>query len=296
MRVLLYGAGQFGGAAAEAFAEYPHAFEDIAVVDSKVKSIQNLPSNVRCITEFTTEAPDVLVVVSSAVPRKARERLVAKLAPIEEFWRLERRCNMSMMKALLPWIDRANWKMLIVGTNPVHEWVNALHVIYPNRVIVGLGSAFDSRRIRFLAAAMCPDQEMEILSDLRIVGGHGCAIGVSAGRVPREVVKVAVWMSNMLSVALTDAPDGHAKLWWMNVAIRPLVRGIAGNKTLTHLIVPVTYSGVTAATGVNVEVEGLKLGVVHPTELTDEEREEYVKYLQRAREIGCELARQLSSA
>lgn len=91
---------------------------------------------------------------------------------------------------MLGFLDAWPWKLLIIETNPVDDWVNALIKMYKRRRIVGLGSAFDSQRVRALMAAMCPRSEAEVLRSVRVVGGHGKPIPVMGDRIAPELGQV----------------------------------------------------------------------------------------------------------
>lgn len=296
MRVLVHGGGRFGRATAEGFAVESKKFSDVVIIDPDPDRVaQSLPPGVRVTGNLSGESPDIVVLSASAAPASDRERLVERLAPIEAFWDLEREYNLPMIAGLLPWMRTTNWKLLIVETNPVHEWVNALHLLYPERRVVGLGTAFDSRRIRFLAAAMYPDAERLVLTKLKVLGGHGTALGISGDKLPGEVFQVAKWMSNMLSVAFVKSPDAFAKLWWTGVAIRPLVRGLAGRRTRSHLVVPLSFGGMKAATGVDVSIAGLDIRPLLPSNLSRSERREFLTYLRTMHKVGIDLARKLAA-
>jgi len=295
MKVFVYGAGQFGKTVVKAFTDYSNRFSDVSIGDPHIAAIDDVPAKARAIKTLSDDSPDIVVITASAVPKAARDRLAKMMAPIDRFWDLERKHNLRMLKSLLPWLTRTKWRMLIIGTNPVHEWVNALKVIFPDRQIVGLGTAFDNRRIKFLAAAMCPDKDMLVLRSLRILGGHGTAISASNGKVSAEVFDTAKWMSNALSVAFIKAPSDYASLWWKKVAIDPLVEGIAGIQTQTHLVVPVSYKRTRAATSIDVIVNGFSLRPIIPKNLSASESRCYLEFLHKMQNIGRALAKQLTS-
>ena len=286
MRVLVYGAGHFGRAFARTFALWPESFNDIVITDQDVTRYRGLPPGIRFSNQPLHEAYDVVVLTASAVPAEERAALAKTGAPIGEFWRLERRYNLGLFKTLSPWLRDNPWRLLILCTNPVHEWANALHQMFPDRAIAGFGTAFDEKRVRFLTAAMFAERECQVLRDLRVVGAHGDILSLSGGKIPKHVSDAAVWMSNALSVAFVNAPPDVAELWWSQTAIEPLVKGLAGHESRTHLIVPLTYRGTCAATGVDVSVNGLDIRVLLPEHLSDREQEDFVAQLGMLRMTG----------
>lgn len=293
MKVLVYGAGRFGRSIAEEFARHPRAFTEVTVSDPDPATLRDMPKGIRAVTSLPSDAADILVLAASLVPPSARERLLEVYAPIEAFWRLERRYNLPLMRRLFPWIQAADWKLLVVASNPVDDWVNALQLLLGNRKIVGLGTAFDSQRIRFLAAALSPGSELQVLRQLKVIGGHGTAI--NAGNFMRqEVFEVAKWMSNTLSIAFLKAPDLYTRTWWTEVAIRPFVRGLMGIPTRTHLVVTVRYGGISAATGLDVLINHLTIRKRPLAKLSTETAHEFTGYLRRMREVGGSLARKIS--
>lgn len=295
MRSRLPSARQSGSirATAEGFARYPNAFTDVAIGEPGRDHLDEPLPNVRVSADLGSESPDAIVIAASAVPPREREELVRQRAPIEKFWDLERRHNFLLMRGLLSWLGEAGWRILIVATNPVQEWVNALDQIFTGRPIVGLGTAFDDRRIRLLVRAMSPKENMTAVRALRIVGGHGTAMVLGADRQDPGVVAAAKWMSDALSVDLVTAPDEVAKVWWTTVSLHPFVEGLSGVETRTHVVAPVIFDGVRAATGTDVVVNGLD---IHPVPLKSLSREEHgalLCHLCEARENGVALADRL---
>lgn len=294
MRVLIFGAGRFGKSIAEVFCEHRAAFTDIVLVDRAPLALLNAPTGVRTTTSLSGEAPEIVVLAACAVPKAVRERLIKASAPFEELMKIEQRYNLPMMQNILPWIQSGTWKMLVIATNPVDDWVSAFHVLFQRRLVVGLGTAFDSRRIKCLAAALTPGAEAEIFRKLRIMGGHGTAITINEKLLQDETFTLARWMSNALSVAFIKAPEAYPKIWWKEVAIRPLVRGLAGVPTWTHLVVPFTYGGIKAATGLDVQVKHLTIHKRPLGRLPAETRQEFILYLKRMRRLGAALASDIS--
>lgn len=294
MKVLVYGAGRFGRVTAAVFAEHEPVFTDVALSDPSPRSLRRLPAGTRPAKHLESEDPDIVVLAASAVPRSARDRLLRSLAPIEAFWALERKANLRLMRQIFPWLRFANWKLLVVATNPVDDWTNALDSLLMPRKVVGLGTAFDNARVRFLAAAQCPGREIALLRRLRVVGAHGAVIGLG-GPVKPEIVETARWMSNALSVAFLKAPELYAATWWREVALRPLVRGLAGVSTRTHLVVPLTYGSVRTALGVDTRVRGLEIRHRPIRELRDAEQRQLLKHVTAVRRTRGALARAIAS-
>ena len=293
MKVLVVGPGRFGLTIAKEFADFGGPYRDVAIVGLERKTPERKLDQVRWSAEYQRETPDVIVFAFSAVPVTVRQELVDRSAEIEEFWDVERRYNLAHIRSFIPWIERSSAKLVVVATNPVHEWVNALLKLFPRRKIVGLGTAFDERRIRYLAAAMSPGREQEVIALLRIFGGHGDSFAISCGQVSADVLEVARWVSNAISVAFVAAPEGYAELWWSQVAISPLVEGLAGREIRTHLVVPINLEDVEAATGVDTIVRALDFREVLPEALSREETQMLVSHLQEMRRTGEELAEQL---
>jgi len=295
MNVLIYGAGRFAKATADEFAKCPDSFNEVTVVFPQLKAWEETRPNVRFQKNLPHASPEIVVISASKVPTHIRQRLARKLAPIDEFWRLEREYNLKYMRTLVPWLNRTNWKTLIVETNPVHEWVAAFHTIWPRRSVAGLGTAFDSSRVKGLIAAMYPGREVELFHRIQVFGGHGTALVVSNGQVSEQVARLAKWISNTVSVMLIYACDDYASLWWKTVAIDPLVRGLAGINTETHLVTPITYRHVHGVTGIKVLVRGLNFRPIQPRQLSPLERTHFLDYLRQSAKVGTQLARKLTS-
>jgi hypothetical protein len=291
-RVTVVGGGAFGRLIADSFAQ--HSRFSVVVLNGSPRGKQApYTSHTQALD---IEHADVLVIAASAVPGTERRRLASRAAPIENFWALERQYNLGLFRQLLPSISLGRWRLLAIATNPVHDWVNALHTMFRGRSIVGLGSAFDDLRIRYLTAAMSGENGLRVLNRLRIVGGHGEPLGVSGGTVSKDRFQAAKWMSNFLSVGFIQAPTEHKETWWRSTSIDPFVRGIAGTKIATHLIVPVRYRGVEAASAVDVIVQGFQIRARLPRRFSASEEEEYLAYLHQARLVGAKLAQEIGPA
>jgi hypothetical protein len=291
MKVLIIGAGRFGRAIGKLFTEFPEEFHQISILDPHSDNYVPAPHGVHHVQSLWDQNPDIVVLAYSAVPPRARSQLVDAGADISAFWEIELHHNESYMASILPFLDVWSWRLLVVATNPVDEWVNALSQLY-SRPVVGLGSAFDSQRVRSLLAAMVPDSETDILRSVRVAGGHGRPIAVSGDRLVPQLVDAATWMSNALSVAFVHAPDQVAQTWWETVALRPFVTGLSGFPSRTHLVIPVEFDGVRAAGAFDVIVERLTTTVQIP-EMSVSEQAQVRDHLLRMNEAGTHLASRL---
>jgi len=282
MRVLIVGGGRFGAVFAEEFARYD-LFKDV-VVGTDQHSAGVSVQSVRRTADWNREEPDIVVLAASRVPAELRREMSRENEPIEEFWKIEEKYNTEVISECFEWLYHSKWKVLIVATNPSHHWANILRSRLPGRPIYGFGSAFDNARIKSNCCAMMPELRGMAQQEFRILGEHGAARNFYEAVVPSDVFETARWMSNAASVAFINAPLRTAETWWKRVGIQPLVHGLSGSATRTHVIAPVLVGEACASIGVDVTVQGLEIqadNVAKDRKLNSELLEGYLTHIKK---------------